>query len=232
MKAIIDTYVYGRIGVDVIHESVNINVESLAFKGYKEERGRFILIPEDPSAAEEICRIFPLGKWTHTYFVEESTLRRSGSTRLYICLEVEDDENSALIEFEDLTGPDYEYLYGLYKKMFPFSKVMTLEEYYRDCIDDELLHPCFSESPAVGGLDKIFRENKGEYVRIRDMILEHKSEFIKPDSIEVDHEKVTSYLSKLVFDALVHYVKSGTQRERRKNERKTGKDMEGTGPRV
>ena len=181
MKAIIDAYVYGRIGVDVIHESVNINVESLAFKGYKEERGRFILIPEDPSAAEEICRIFPLEKWTHTYFAEESMLRRSGPTRPYICLEVEDDENS-----------------------------------YRDCIDDELLHPCFSESPAVGGLDKIFRENKGEYIRIRDMILEHKSEFIKPDSIEVDHEKVTSYLSKLVFDALVHYVKSGTQRERKK----------------
>lgn len=212
MKTIINTYVYRNVNdrtevVDVIHKSVNINAESLAFKGYKEEKGHFVLIPENPSSAEEICRIFPLGKWTHTYFVDkESMLKRSGPTRLYICLEVEDGENSALIEFEDFTESDYEYLYSLYRKLFPSSKVMTLEEYYGDCIDNELLYPCFSDSPAVGGLDKIFRENKDEYIRIRNMIIEHKSEFTKPDSIEVDLEKIPSYLNKLIFDALVHYV--------------------------
>jgi hypothetical protein len=130
MKAIIDTYVYRSVNcrteVDVIHESVNVNAESLAFKGYKEEKRRFVLIPENPSSAEEICRIFPLGKWTHTYYVDKrSMLGRSGPTRLHIYLDVEDGENSALIEFEDFTKSDYEYLYSLYKKLFPSSKVMT-----------------------------------------------------------------------------------------------------------
>lgn len=41
------------------------------------------------------------------------------------------------------------------------------------------------------------------------MFLEHKSEFLETDSIELDYEKLIAYFNKTVFNALVDMTKGG-----------------------
>lgn len=203
----------GRSFISKINEKVKVDIKALNFKEefsvHKADVVCYWLVPQMPSSAGSLHKIFPTEEWEYTFYVPEAVLHACYRPLLYLEISQKKGNDTIYLEFDDLTEEEYEYLRGFYCKLFE-ADILTLEEYYKSNLDFHLLDRD-SGSPTGEGLSDLMDEMEDEdYRLIRDMFYDMRGEYMDGGSTSFNEEKLYAVINRELLAALVDRAKERT----------------------
>ncbi len=205
MSNIVDVYSFGTVSLDI---------KALDFEErFEDSEIGYVLFPKNPAAAAPLYEYFPPEEWKYRFLVKKNdTAAPQGCNILYIRVDSETDRR--LLDFDTMTEEDYEYLTGLFGRLFPEMSIMTPEQLQEKRLGDELWNLSFAEAPVEPNLkDCIHSLVPADYALLKEHFLKRKEDYIIPGSVDIDYKKLYEFINSEFIEALLQKAERESGRQ-------------------
>jgi hypothetical protein len=183
-----------------LNEDVQLDIKNLNYGDFDADNLSFYsVIPDGTAAAKTLFEFFPPEEWTYRLTFPGGEDVIYGSEIL-----LEKEAECINLYITRYTEEEFEFFRDMSVKMFPDKSFMTLEEFQKDLLENELIDAGSTDSPTGQGLSDLMMDmDEDDFQAVLQMFYNRRQKYTDVSSIEINYDALYGTINQVILEALV-----------------------------